>query len=226
MIAMVEDGRAEVADLCRRYGVERLDVFGSAAWRIRGLYWQRAPGILSRAPVESTTTPRTTRAKERPLTKGYLLLALGVLLGAGLIAALAYILGFDRAQQLADVANKLTLAAATIVGGYWVYDRSVRERVGESRLDLTVSAEALSPRGSRALYLSVTVGAENVGTEKVDLDHDYCALTVATHEARPAASDGGATAAESAGGRPEPAEEAAWRPLGEGLLSMGLSSGE
>jgi hypothetical protein len=203
MIAMVEDGRAEVADLCRRYGVERLDVFGSAAWRIRGLYWQRAPGILSRAPVESTTTPRTTRAKERPLTKGYLLLALGVLLGAGLIAALAYILGFDRAQQLADVANKLTLAAATIVGGYWVYDRS---------------AEALSPRGSRALYLSVTVGAENVGTEKVDLDHDYCALTVATHEARPAASDGGATAAESAGGRPEPAEEAAWRPLGEGLL--------
>jgi hypothetical protein len=150
------------------------------------------------------------------LTKGYLLLALGVLLGAALIAALAFVLGFDRAQ-LADVANKLTLAAA-IVGGYWVYDRFVRERVGESRLDLTVSAEALSPRGSRALYLSVTVGAENVGTEKVDLDHDYCALTVATHEARPAASDGGATAAESAGGRPEPAEEAAWRPLGEGLL--------
>lgn len=31
MIAIVEDRRAEVADLCRRYGVERLDVFGSAA---------------------------------------------------------------------------------------------------------------------------------------------------------------------------------------------------
>jgi hypothetical protein len=27
------------------------------------------------------------------------------------------------------------------------------------------------------------VGAENVGSEKVDLDHDYCAVTVATHEA-------------------------------------------
>jgi hypothetical protein len=86
-------------------------------------------------------TPRTRRAKERPLRKGYLLLALGVLLGAALIAALAFVLGFDRAQ-LADVANKLTLAAA-IVGGYWVYDRFVRERVGESRLDLTVLGEAL-----------------------------------------------------------------------------------
>src|SRR5918998_6383210 len=31
MIAIVEDKRAEVADLCRRYGVERLDLFGSAA---------------------------------------------------------------------------------------------------------------------------------------------------------------------------------------------------
>lgn len=30
MIATVEDRRAEVADLCRRYGVERLDLFGSA----------------------------------------------------------------------------------------------------------------------------------------------------------------------------------------------------
>lgn len=31
MIAAVEDRRAEVAALCRRYGVERLDLFGSAA---------------------------------------------------------------------------------------------------------------------------------------------------------------------------------------------------
>jgi uncharacterized protein len=31
MIAAVEDRRTEVADLCRRYGVERLDVFGSAS---------------------------------------------------------------------------------------------------------------------------------------------------------------------------------------------------
>ena len=36
-----------------------------------------------------------------------------------------------------------------------------------------------------AAYVAVTVGAENVGSEKVDLDHDYCALTVATHEAAP-----------------------------------------
>jgi hypothetical protein len=109
------------------------------------------------------------------LRKGYLLLALGVLLGAALIAALAFVLGFDRAQ-LADVANKLTLAAS-IVGGYWVYDRFVRERVGESRLDLTVLGEALDG-GPGAAYVAVTVGSE-----KVDLDHDYCAPTVATHEA-------------------------------------------
>ncbi len=31
MIAAVEDRRAEVAALCRRHGVERLDLFGSAA---------------------------------------------------------------------------------------------------------------------------------------------------------------------------------------------------
>jgi uncharacterized protein len=31
MISPVEDKRAEVADACRRYGVERLDLFGSAA---------------------------------------------------------------------------------------------------------------------------------------------------------------------------------------------------
>ncbi|TCJ18883.1 hypothetical protein E0L93_05115 [Rubrobacter taiwanensis] len=31
MIALVEDRRAEVAEICRRYGVERLDLFGSAA---------------------------------------------------------------------------------------------------------------------------------------------------------------------------------------------------
>ncbi len=31
MIAAVEDKRAEIVDLCKRYGVERLDLFGSAA---------------------------------------------------------------------------------------------------------------------------------------------------------------------------------------------------
>ncbi len=31
MIAAVEDKRAEVAELCERYGVRRLDLFGSAA---------------------------------------------------------------------------------------------------------------------------------------------------------------------------------------------------
>jgi uncharacterized protein len=31
MISIVEDRRAEVAALCERYGVERLDLFGSAA---------------------------------------------------------------------------------------------------------------------------------------------------------------------------------------------------
>lgn len=31
MIAAVEDRRAELAELCERYGVERLDLFGSAA---------------------------------------------------------------------------------------------------------------------------------------------------------------------------------------------------
>ncbi len=31
MIAAVEDKRAEVAALCRRHGVERLDLFGSAS---------------------------------------------------------------------------------------------------------------------------------------------------------------------------------------------------
>lgn len=31
MISLVEDKRAEVARLCERYGVERLDLFGSAA---------------------------------------------------------------------------------------------------------------------------------------------------------------------------------------------------
>ena len=31
MIAIVEDKRAEVAALCRRHGVERLDLFGSAS---------------------------------------------------------------------------------------------------------------------------------------------------------------------------------------------------
>jgi predicted nucleotidyltransferase len=31
MIAAVEDKRAEVGELCRRYGVDRLDLFGSAA---------------------------------------------------------------------------------------------------------------------------------------------------------------------------------------------------
>ena len=31
MISAVEDKRAQIAGLCRRYGVERLDLFGSAA---------------------------------------------------------------------------------------------------------------------------------------------------------------------------------------------------
>jgi predicted nucleotidyltransferase len=31
MIGIVEDRRAEVAALCERYGVKRLDLFGSAA---------------------------------------------------------------------------------------------------------------------------------------------------------------------------------------------------
>ncbi len=31
MIGIVEDRRAEIAALCERYGVERLDLFGSAA---------------------------------------------------------------------------------------------------------------------------------------------------------------------------------------------------
>ena len=31
MIGIVEDRRPEVADLCERYGVKRLDLFGSAA---------------------------------------------------------------------------------------------------------------------------------------------------------------------------------------------------
>jgi uncharacterized protein len=31
MISTVEDRREEAAELCRRYGVERLDLFGSAA---------------------------------------------------------------------------------------------------------------------------------------------------------------------------------------------------
>lgn len=31
MIAAVEDKRAQIAGLCRHYGVERLDLFGSAA---------------------------------------------------------------------------------------------------------------------------------------------------------------------------------------------------
>jgi len=69
------------------------------------------------------------------LKKGYALLASGVVRGAALLAILVYVLGFDRAQQLADIANKLALAIAAIVGGgYWVYDRFVRERLGESRL--------------------------------------------------------------------------------------------
>lgn len=31
MISLVEDKRAEIATLCERYGVERLDLFGSAS---------------------------------------------------------------------------------------------------------------------------------------------------------------------------------------------------
>ena len=141
------------------------------------------------------------------MKKGYPLLALGVLLGAGLVAALAYFLGLDRAQQLADVAHKLTLAAAAIIGGFWVYDRFIRERVAESRLDLAVSAELVRPGGAQeeegAVYVAVTVGAENVGSTKVDLDHDYCALTVSVHEP-PEAEE--ATPDEGA-------DEASWRPM-------------
>ena len=137
-------------------------------------------------------------------------------LGAALVAVLVYFLGFDRAQQLADVANKLALTVAAIVGGYWVCDRFVRERVGESRLDLTVSGEALYPEadpgtdsGMGVLYLAVTVGAENVGTEKADLDHDYCALTFATHnEVGPARSRAPERDQEA-----QPAGEAEWLPL-------------
>jgi hypothetical protein len=47
-----------------------------------------------------------------------------------------------------------------------------------------------------------TVGAENVGSTKVDLDHDYCALTVLVHELLPEGSTGN-----------EPPGEASWRPL-------------
>ena len=152
------------------------------------------------------------------MRNGYVLLALGVLLGAALVAGLAYLLGLDRTQQLADVANKITLAAAAVVGGYWVYDRFVRERRGESRLDLTVSGEAVAGEPGSS-YVAVTVGAENVGTEKVDLDHDYCALTVAVHEAgvseAPAPSSGGQAAGPGAepGTEPEAPDEAGWLPL-------------
>lgn len=31
MIPVIENSRAEVVELCRRHGVERLDLFGSAA---------------------------------------------------------------------------------------------------------------------------------------------------------------------------------------------------
>lgn len=138
---------------------------------------------------------------------GYALLALGLLAGGAAVGVLVWLLGFEHAQQLADIANKIALTVATIVGGYWVYDRFVRERIGESRLDLTVSAEAFSSALTGAVYLSVTVGAENVGSEKVDLDHDYCALTVATHEVGPTEEVSGAEVG------PEPADEAAWLPL-------------
>ena len=141
------------------------------------------------------------------MKRGYLLLALGVVVGAAAVAGLIWLLGFDGAQQAADTANKVALTVATIVGGYWVYDRFVRERRGEGRLDLTVSGEAAAVGDPAAVYLAVTVGAENVGAEKVDLDHDYCALTVATHEAGP--SEAGA----SPGGDAGPPDEAEWRPF-------------
>lgn len=146
------------------------------------------------------------------MRNGYALIALGVLLGAALIAAFSFLFGLDRAQQLADVANKLTLAAAAIVGGYWIYDRFVRERVGQSRLDLTVTGEALAGEPGSA-YVAVTVGAENVGSEKVDLDHDYCALTVATHEAGVETAPSPEGQATSPGAEPEAADEAGWVPL-------------
>lgn len=151
------------------------------------------------------------------MKRGYLLLALGVVVGAAAVAGLIWLLGFDKAQQAADTANKVALTVATIVGGYWVYDRFVRERRGESRLDLTVSGESRVILGEPAVYLAVTVGAENVGQEKVDLDHDYCALTVATHETGPAAPGptpgSEAEQAATSEGRAEVPDEVGWSPL-------------
>lgn len=135
---------------------------------------------------------------------GYALIPADALLGVVLVAALVWVLGWQQAQQAADIAQKLAATAAVVVGGFWVYDRFIRERVAESRLDLTVSAEALRLGGQQegAVYVAVTVGAENVGATKVDLDHDYCALTVSTHELPEAAET-----------PDEDADEACWIPL-------------
>jgi hypothetical protein len=135
---------------------------------------------------------------------GYGLIAVGVILGAALVALLVAALGWDRAQQVADIAQKLAATAAVVVGGFWVYDRFIRERVAESRLDLTVEGEITRLDEDGIVYVTATVGAENVGSTKVDLDHDYCALTVLVHELLPP-SEGGPGH--------EPPDEASWRPL-------------
>jgi|SRR5215210_1081232 len=59
MISIVEDRRAEVADLCERYGVKRLDLFGSAAGDgfdseasdldfVVSFEWRDPPGLFDR----------------------------------------------------------------------------------------------------------------------------------------------------------------------------------
>ena len=117
---------------------------------------------------------------------GYALIGGGALQGIVLVAALVWALGWQQDQQAADIAQRLAATAAVVIGGFWANDRFIRERVAESRLDLAVSAELVRPGGAHdeegVLYVAVTVGAENVGSTKVDLDHDYCALTVSTHE--------------------------------------------
>jgi hypothetical protein len=82
---------------------------------------------------------------------------------------------------------------------------------------LRFEGEALAAREgtSEATYLAVTAGAQNVGSEKVDLDHDYCAPTVATHEVGPAADASGGDAGSTADTAPQgrPPDEARWLPL-------------
>ncbi len=168
---------------------------------------------------------RETREGVGRVRAGYALIAGGALLGVVLVAALVWALGWQQAQQAADIAQKLAATAAVVVGGFWVYDRFIRERVAESRLDLAVSAELVRPGGREegALYVVATVGAQNVGSTKVDLDHDYCALTVSVHEP-PAAEQP----------EDETADEASWKPLDrvwfvlqeQGAIEPGASFGD